>query len=136
VEVLFLGGDITYGIKEYLHRFYANFEHEFAHGGGGEYSGGIFSILIVISYISVRRINKFILVSRNLAINKYTMKTKKALFKVVGMYCTTCKPIVEKQLRDEEAVKKIDIDYMIDSVIVEFDPSFITKEEIKTRLEK
>jgi len=62
--------------------------------------------------------------------------TKKALFKVVGMYCTTCKPIVEKQLRGEEAVKKIDIDYMIDSVIVEFDPLLITKEEIKNRLER
>jgi copper chaperone len=64
------------------------------------------------------------------------LKTKKALFKVVGMYCTTCKPIVEKQLRGEEAVKKIDIDYMTDSVIVEFDPSLITKEEIKNRLER
>jgi copper chaperone CopZ len=64
------------------------------------------------------------------------MKTEKALFKVVGMYCTTCKPIVEKQLKDEEAVKKIDIDYMTDSLIVEFDPSFITKQEIKDRLEK
>ncbi|HKG42534.1 MAG TPA: heavy metal-associated domain-containing protein [Nitrososphaeraceae archaeon] len=62
--------------------------------------------------------------------------TKKALFKVVGMYCTTCKPIVEKQLRGEEAVKKIDIDYMTDSVIVEFDPLLITKEEIKNRLER
>jgi Cu+-exporting ATPase len=65
-----------------------------------------------------------------------TIKTEKALFKVVGMYCTTCKPIVEKQLRDEGAVKKIDIDYMTDSVVVEFDPSFITKQEIKDRLEK
>jgi len=37
-------------------------------------------------------------------------KTEKALFKVVGMYCTSCKPIVEKQLKDEQAVKKIDID--------------------------
>jgi copper chaperone len=64
------------------------------------------------------------------------MKTEKTLFKVVGMYCTTCKPIVEKQLKDEEAIKKIDIDYMTDSVIVEFDPSLITKEEIKNRLEK
>ena len=64
------------------------------------------------------------------------MKTEKALFKVVGMYCTTCKPIVEKQLRDEGAVKKIDIDYMTDSVMVEFDPSFIPKQEIKDRLEK
>jgi len=64
------------------------------------------------------------------------MKTQKALFKVVGMYCTTCKPIVEKQLKDEEAVKRIDIDYMTDSVIVEFNPSLITKEEIKNRLER
>jgi copper chaperone CopZ len=64
------------------------------------------------------------------------MKTKKALLKVVGMYCTTCKPIVEKQLKDEEAVKKIDIDYMTDSVVVEFDPLLITKEKIKNRLER
>ena len=64
------------------------------------------------------------------------MKTDKALFKIVGMYCTSCKPIVEKQLKNEKAVKKIDIDYMTDSVIIEFDPSLITKEEIKDRLEK
>jgi copper chaperone len=51
------------------------------------------------------------------------IKTEKALFKVAGMYCASCKPIVQKQLRNEQAVKKIDIDYMTDSVIVEFDPS-------------
>ena len=64
------------------------------------------------------------------------MKVERALFKVVGMYCSTCKPIVERQLRDQEAVKKIDIDSMTNSVIVEFDPSTITKDEIKYRLEK
>jgi copper chaperone CopZ len=64
------------------------------------------------------------------------MDTEKALFKVVGMYCISCKPIVEKQLKNEQSVKKIDIDYMTDSVIVEFDPSSITKQEIKDRLEK
>jgi copper chaperone len=65
-----------------------------------------------------------------------TMRTEKALFKVVGMYCITCKPIVEKQLKDEEAIKRIDIDYMMDSVVIVFDPSLISKEEIKNRLEK
>lgn len=63
-------------------------------------------------------------------------KTEKAFFKVIGMYCISCKPIVEKQLKNEQAVKKIDIDYMTDSVIVEFDPSLISKQEIKDRLEK
>ena len=64
------------------------------------------------------------------------MKTDKALFKVVGMNCFTCKPVVEKQLKNEAAVKKIEIDYMTDSVVVEFDSSLITREEIKNRLEK
>lgn len=36
----------------------------------------------------------------------------------------------------EKGVIKIDIDYMTDSVIVEFEPTFITKEEIKERLER
>ena len=64
------------------------------------------------------------------------MKTEKALFKIVGMYCISCKPIVEKQVKNVQAVKKIGIDYMTDSVIVDFDPSFITTQEIKDRLEK
>ena len=51
------------------------------------------------------------------------------------MYCATCKPIVEKQLKGEQAIKKIDIDFMTDSVIVEYDPALISKEEIKKRLE-
>ena len=62
--------------------------------------------------------------------------TKRAIFKFIGMYCTSCKPIVENQLKDEKSVKKIDIDYMTDSIVVDFDPSLITKEEIKDRLEK
>jgi copper chaperone len=64
------------------------------------------------------------------------MAIRRALFKVVGMYCTTCKPIVEKQLRDEQAIKKIDIDFMTDSVIVQYDANLLTKNKIKERLEK
>ena len=63
------------------------------------------------------------------------LQTEKARFKVVGMYCATCKPIVENQLRGEQAIKKIDIDFMTDSVIVEYDPALTTKEKIKERLE-
>lgn len=63
------------------------------------------------------------------------MGFRKALFKVIGMYCTTCKPIVEKQLRGEQAIRRIDIDFVTDSVIVEYDSDLITQEEIKSRLE-
>ena len=61
---------------------------------------------------------------------------EKAYFKVVGMYCISCKSVVEKQLKNESVIRRIDVDYMTDSVVVEFDPSIITKEEIKNRLEK
>ena len=64
------------------------------------------------------------------------MTTERALFKVVGMYCTSCKTIVEKQLKDEKGAINVDINYMTDSVIVNFNPSLITNEQIKNRLEK
>lgn len=63
------------------------------------------------------------------------MELQKALFRVVGMYCSTCKPIVEKQLKGEQAIAKIDIDFMTDSVIVEYDSKLITKEKIREKLE-
>lgn len=61
---------------------------------------------------------------------------EKAYFKVVGMHCISCKSVVEKQFKNESGIRRIDVDYMTDSVVVEFDPSIITKEEIKGRLEK
>ena len=63
------------------------------------------------------------------------MDVEKALFRIIGMYCFSCKPIVEKQLKNEDGIKKIDIDYMKESVVVEFDPVLITKEQIKKKLE-
>ena len=64
------------------------------------------------------------------------MNVEKALFRIVGMYCFSCKPIVEKQLKNEEGIKKIDSDYMKERVVVEFDPVLITKEQIKIKLEQ
>ena len=61
---------------------------------------------------------------------------KRVFFKAVGMCCINCRPIVERQLKDEKGIEKIDVDYMTDSVMVGFDPSLIKKEEIKTKLEK
>jgi copper chaperone CopZ len=56
-------------------------------------------------------------------------------FKVVGMYCISCKPIVDRQLKDEKGIKSIKFDYSTDRIIVELDPSVLTREEIKNRLD-
>jgi copper chaperone len=52
------------------------------------------------------------------------------------MYCITCKPIVEKQLKDEKGIRGIKFDYMTDGIIIEYDPSLFSVEEIKNRLDK
>ncbi len=52
------------------------------------------------------------------------------------MYCISFKPIVERQLKDEKGIKSIKFDYLTDRIIVEFDPSVLTREEIKYRLNK
>jgi copper chaperone len=39
---------------------------------------------------------------------------EKTYFKIVGMYCISCKSIVERQLENESGVKRIGIDYMTD----------------------
>ncbi len=62
--------------------------------------------------------------------------SEKAYYKVVGKYCTTCKPIIEKQLKDKKGIKKISINNITDTVIGEFDPLAITKHDIKARLEE
>lgn len=63
------------------------------------------------------------------------MNNKRALFRIVGMYCASCKPIVEKQLKNEKGIKKIDINYVTDSVAVDFDPSILVEQQIKNKLE-
>ena len=63
------------------------------------------------------------------------MALQRALFKIVSMYCRSCKPIVEKQLKREHAIKGMDIDIMTDGVMVEYDATLISKNEIKKRLE-
>jgi Cu+-exporting ATPase len=67
---------------------------------------------------------------------KTIVALERARFKIVGMYCTSCKAIVERQLKGEDAIKRIDIDYLTDTVFVDFEASLIKKEEIKKRLEK
>jgi copper chaperone len=51
----------------------------------------------------------------------------KTLFGIVGMCCVSCKSVVGKQLKREREIKKISLDYITYSVIVEFDPVLITK---------
>lgn len=52
------------------------------------------------------------------------------------MQCITCKPIIENQFKDVNGIKKISVDYMTDTMAIEFDSSVLTAVEIKNRLDK
>ena len=52
---------------------------------------------------------------------------EKTVFRIVGMYCVSCRSLVEKQLKSETGIKKISLVYMTDRVVVEFDSVLITK---------
>jgi len=47
----------------------------------------------------------------------------------------SCKPIVEKQLKDKKGIKSINFDYLTDSIIIKYDPSALSVKEIKNRLD-
>ena len=55
------------------------------------------------------------------------MNNKRALFRIVGMYCASC--------NNEKGIKKIDINYVTDSIAVDFDPSILVEKQIKNKLE-
>ncbi|MEO9319590.1 MAG: heavy-metal-associated domain-containing protein [Nitrososphaera sp.] len=60
----------------------------------------------------------------------------KARFKVAGLYCTSCKGVIEKSLKDNVAVREIYIDLVTDSVIVDYDETVTNPEQLKSELEK
>lgn len=61
---------------------------------------------------------------------------EKVYFRVIGMYCSSCKPIVENQLKNVKGIKNININYITDTIVIEFIPEFINKMEIKKLLEQ
>jgi copper chaperone len=61
---------------------------------------------------------------------------KKHTLKLSECIALHAKPIIEKQLKDKKGIKKIHINNITNTVIVEFDPFTITKHDIKERLEE
>ncbi len=54
----------------------------------------------------------------------------KGYFKFVGRHCNGCKSIFEKQINDLVGIRKIEINYITNIMMVEFDVTVMTKQEI------
>lgn len=50
--------------------------------------------------------------------------------KIVGMDCYSCSLILDKALKDTEGVYRVWVNYIMDTVFVEFDPKIISEKDI------
>ena len=63
-------------------------------------------------------------------INHRVSSHDKEYFKFVGIHCKGCKSIIEEKINNIEGIRKIEINYITNIMMVEFDVNLITKQEI------
>ena len=70
-----------------------------------------------------------------------TARTRKqakaqAIFSLLNLGCVPCSHIVEGKLEEFQGVKRVTVDYVTGTVLVNFDPDVVTTEAIRTYLMK
>ena len=59
-----------------------------------------------------------------------TTEIKKLLFEIEGMWCSTCKDLIEILLMQSKGIKSVFVDYTTDLCAIEYSPMVISKEII------
>lgn len=64
------------------------------------------------------------------------MQTKKETYQIEGMSCSGCERTISKVVENLEGVKSSKADLATSSLSVEYDPSIVTLEAIKSAVDK
>jgi len=56
--------------------------------------------------------------------------------RIVGLDCVTCSRVIQNVLHDVKGVRYVGVSYMLDLVIVDFDPGILSEEEIMRLVKK
>jgi copper chaperone CopZ len=56
--------------------------------------------------------------------------------RMVGLDCVTCSRVIHRALQDTKGVRKVGVSYLLDLVLVDYEPSVLTKEEIMNMVKK
>jgi heavy metal translocating P-type ATPase len=62
-------------------------------------------------------------------------QTKKIIFEIEGMWCSTCKDLIEILLTQIKGVKSVFVDYCTDLCSIEYDPMQLSKESVFSKIE-
>lgn len=60
----------------------------------------------------------------------------KVYLKVDGMSYSACKPIVEEKIKKINGIRKIEVNFITNVVMVEFDSTLLNKQEIEMNIDK
>jgi copper chaperone CopZ len=55
---------------------------------------------------------------------------------IVGLDCVACSQVIQRALQDAKGVRKVGVSYLLDLVLVDYEPSMLTKEEIMSIVKK
>lgn len=59
----------------------------------------------------------------------------RTIFKILGMHCGSCVKIIKMELDEQAGVSNVAVDLKLATASLEFDPSKINLDEIKTKIE-
>ncbi len=59
-----------------------------------------------------------------------------AIFSLFNLGCSSCPGIIEGRLRKLHGVRSVNVDYVTDTVVVGYDPSRLTSDDIRAFMKK
>ena len=62
--------------------------------------------------------------------------TERLKLRIIGLDCVACSRVIHRALQDTKGVRKVGVSYLLDLVLVDYEPSVLTKEEIMNMVKK
>jgi copper chaperone CopZ len=59
-----------------------------------------------------------------------------AIFSLVNLGCASCPNIIERKLRTFEGIKKVAVNYVTDTLLLDYDPKTVTIDAIRAHITK
>jgi len=66
----------------------------------------------------------------------FRTRIERLKLRIVGLDCVSCSRVIHSALQDTKGVKKVGVSYMLDLVLVDYDPNVLTKDDIMTLIKK
>lgn len=71
-----------------------------------------------------------------MTISASEQRNGEAIFSMFNLGCVSCSNIVEGKLKELHGIKNVEVDYVTDTVHVDFDPGLVTVDAIRAFLAK